>query len=176
MARSGQGRESKPASKRGHVREGSCGPERGAALPIVLAYVCWRRTETQDLSWPHPSLQTPLPATQPPTATPGKGGGDVPALRSKVLESPFQALHTVSKRRARKAGARRCWQGHSDGWGERPAPALGTPGIPAWLSLPDITAEAQHQQTRLRRRETRPTPPSSAGASNIRTSSVSRLL
>lgn len=31
MARSGQGRESKPVSKRGHVREASCGPDHGAA-------------------------------------------------------------------------------------------------------------------------------------------------
>jgi len=101
------------------------------ALPIMLAYVRWRRTETWDLSWPHPSLQSPIPAMHPPRANPGKGGDDVPALQSKVLESPFQALHTVSKKRARKAAARRCWQGRGDGWGECPAPALQLAGNPS---------------------------------------------
>lgn len=32
MGRSGQGRESKPTSERGHVREASCGPDHGAVL------------------------------------------------------------------------------------------------------------------------------------------------
>lgn len=59
----------------------------------------------------------------------------MPDLRSKVLRSPFQALHRVSKRRARKAAAQRCWQDHGDSWGERPAPALRHAGNPS-LALP----------------------------------------
>lgn len=70
-----------------------------------------------------PSVPGPQLASSPP-ANPGK-----------VLHSPFQALHGVSKGRARKdepgAAARA-----GPGLGQCPAPALGQPGIPAWLSLP----------------------------------------
>lgn len=115
------------------------------ATNVTLEYVRWRQTEPRrprlapGSCWPHPSLQSAVPAARLPTASPGKGGEAL--ARGARCCAPFQALHRVSKRPARKAAASR-WQGRGDGSGERPAPAPGTPGIPTRLCLPDIMAQA----------------------------------
>lgn len=80
MGRSGQGRESKPTSERGHVREASCGPDHGAVLLYTSSA---HRTCAGDERRPRTSaglvlpLQTPVPATQLPTVNPGRGGGEM---------------------------------------------------------------------------------------------------
>lgn len=179
------GREEKanPPAREAVLREESRGAAHGALLLStrnqrhagLRALEANRATGPRlALGRPHPSLHSAVPAAPLPTASPG-AGGEAPAHGARCC-APFQALHTVSKRPARKAAAAWRWQGRGDGSGERPAPAPGTPGIPTRLCLPDVTAQARHQQTRLRRRETRPAPPSSAGASKIGTSAVSCLL